>query len=348
MKLTQKWVALLGAASLGIASLAMADDISGAGATFPYPIYSKWAEAYKKATNVGLNYQSIGSGGGVKQIKEATVTFGASDKPLTADELKEASLVQFPMIVGGVVPVVNLAGVKPGELVLDGPTLASMYLGEIAKWDDERIKKLNPSLKLPSVAIAPVYRADGSGTNFLYTTYLSAVSPTFKSKVGANSAVEWPKGIGAKGNEGVANMTAQTSGAIGYVEYAYAKQSNMTFAKMKNAAGKVVSPEIKTFQAAAGNADWAKAEGYYLVLTNQPGADSWPITGASFILMHKEAKDAKSSETALKFFDWAYKNGADMATQLDYVPLPANVVKMVEKTWSTSIMAGGKPIWSGK
>jgi phosphate transport system substrate-binding protein len=349
-KMMKKLTAVLCTAAIAgmAASPAMADDISGAGATFPYPIYAKWAEAYKKSTNVGLNYQSIGSGGGIKQIKAATVTFGASDKPLTPDELKEGGLVQFPMIIGGVVPVVNVPGVKPGAIVLDGATIAGIYLGEISKWDDARVKKLNPGLALPSLAIAPIYRSDGSGTNFLFTSYLSSVSATFKTKVGANSAVEWPSGIGAKGNEGVANMTSQTSGAIGYVEYAYAKQNNMTYAKMVNGAGKTVSPEIKTFQAAAANADWAKAEGYYLVLTNQPGAESWPITGASFILMHRESKDAAASATALKFFAWAYKSGGEMATQLDYVPLPANVVKQVEQTWMSSIHAGGKPVWNGK
>jgi phosphate transport system substrate-binding protein len=351
-KMINKTAALVCALALGglAATEALADDISGAGATFPYPIYAKWAEAYKKETTIGLNYQSIGSGGGIKQIKASTVTFGASDKPLTVDELKEAGLTQFPMIVGGVVPVVNIPGVKPGAIVLDGPTIASIYLGEISKWDDARVKKLNPGLALPSLAIAPIYRSDGSGTNFLFTTYLSDVSPTFKTKVGANSAVEWPSGIGAKGNEGVANMTTQTSGAIGYVEYAYAKQNGMTHAKMKNSAGKTVDPEIKTFQAAAANADWAKAPGYYLVLTNQSGAESWPITGASFILMHEDIKseNAKDALTALKFFAWAYKKGGDMATQMDYVPLPANVVKLVEQTWASSIKSSGKPVWTGK
>jgi phosphate transport system substrate-binding protein len=337
------------AAFAGLAAAQVsAVDISGAGATFPYPIYAKWAEAYKKETNIGLNYQSIGSGGGIKQIKASTVTFGASDKPLTPEELKEAGLVQFPMIIGGVVPVVNIPGVKPGAITLDGATIASMYMGEITKWDDARVKKLNPGLALPSLAIAPVYRSDGSGTNFLFTTYLSSASSVFKEKVGANSAVEWPAGTGAKGNEGVANMTGQISGSIGYVEYAYAKQIGMTFAKMKNSAGKLVAPEIKTFQAAAANADWTKAEGYYLVLTNQPGADSWPITGASFILMHKEVKEADASLIALKFFAWAYQSGGTMATELDYVPLPANVVKLVEKTWVSSILSGGKPVWAGK
>ncbi|MFT3905529.1 MAG: phosphate ABC transporter substrate-binding protein PstS [Steroidobacteraceae bacterium] len=332
----------------GALGVAAAADVSGAGATFPYPIYAKWAEAYKAKTGVGLNYQSIGSGGGVKQIKANTVTFGASDKPLEAAELKQAGLVQWPQIIGGVVPVVNIPGVKAGELVLDGPTLASIYLGEIAKWDDARIKALNPKLKLPGVAIAPTFRSDGSGTNFLFTDYLSKVSPTFKSKIGANTSVEWPVGIGAKGNEGVANMTTLTSGAIGYVEYAYAKQNGMISVLLKNHDGKVVAPEARAFQAAAGNADWAGAEGYYLILTDQAGAASWPITGASFILIHKEPTDVAAATEALKFFSWSYQNGGDMAAQLDYVPLPDKVVKLVEKTWSTSISAAGKPLWPAK
>ena len=334
-------------ASLSTAVVA-ATDISGAGATFPYPIYAKWAEAYKKETNIGLNYQSIGSGGGIKQIKAETVTFGASDMPLKPEELKEAGLVQFPMIIGGVVPVVNLTGVKPGELVLDGPTIASIYLGEITKWNDARIKKLNPKVNLPAQAIAPVYRSDGSGTNFLFSNYLSKVSPTFQSTIGANASVQWPVGIGAKGNEGVANMTTQTGGAIGYVEYAYAKQNNMTYVKLHNHDGKVVAPQAETFQAAAANADWAKAEGYYLILTDQAGVQSWPLTGASFILMHREVKEPESAAEALKFFNWAYKNGGAMAQQLDYVPLPGSIVKLAQQTWSSSIMAGGKPVWSAK
>jgi phosphate transport system substrate-binding protein len=325
-----------------------AADISGAGATFPYPIYAKWAEAYKAATGVGLNYQSIGSGGGIKQIKQGTVTFGASDKPLEPAELKESGLVQFPMIVGGVVPVVNITGVQPGTLMLDGPTLASIYLGEITKWNDQKIKQLNPKVSLPDQAIAPVYRSDGSGTNFLFTDYLSKVSPTFKAKVGANTSVEWPVGIGAKGNEGVANMSAQTGGAIGYVEYAYAKQNKMSYVLLKNRDGKSVTPEIKSFQSAAANADWAKADGYYLILTDQPGALSWPITGASFILMHTEAQDAAAAETALKFFDWAYSKGGSLAEQLDYVPLPKTVVTLVENTWKKSISAKGKAVWPAK
>jgi phosphate transport system substrate-binding protein len=336
------------AAAMCLAGTATAAEISGAGATFPYPIYAKWAEAYKQKTGIGLNYQSIGSGGGIKQIKAATVTFGASDMPLKPDDVKTAGLVQFPMIIGGVVPVVNLAGVKPGELTLDGPTIASIYMGDIQKWNDPRIKSQNPKAALPDQAIAPVYRSDGSGTNFLFSNYLSQVSPDFASKVGANTSVQWPVGIGAKGNEGVANMTTQTSGAIGYVEYAYAKQNKMTYARMKNHDGKSVSPEAKAFQAAAANADWAKSDSYYLILTNQPGAQSWPITGASFILMYKESKDPAAAGEALNFFAWAYANGSPMAQELDYVPLPSSLVKQVEQTWRSSILTGGKPIWTGK
>lgn len=331
------------AALLGTAALAA--DISGAGATFPAPVYTKWAEAYKKETNVGLNYQSIGSGGGIKQIEASTVTFGASDKPLEQKELDANGLVQWPMVIGGVVPTVNIEGVKPGELVLDGTIIADIYLGTITKWNDARIKLLNPSLMLPNQAIAPVYRSDGSGTNFLFTTYLSAVSPKFKTDVGADASVAWPTGIGAKGNEGVANMVARTGGAIGYVEYAYVKQSKLTYAKIKNHDGKLVAPDIKTFQAAAANGDWSKAAGYHLILVDQPGADSWPITGASFILMHKQVKDAEDALTALKFFSWAYEKGDKMAEDLDYVPLPDNVVRMVEQTWA-SITANGKPVWT--
>ena len=328
--------------------MASATDISGAGATFPYPVYSKWAEAYKAKTGDSLNYQSIGSGGGIKQIKAATVTFGASDKPLEAKELNASGLVQWPMVIGGVVPVVNIPGIKAGDLEIDGPTLASIYMGEIGKWNDARIKALNPKAKLPDLAIAPVYRSDGSGTNFLFTNYLSKVSPTFQSKIGANASVEWPVGIGAKGNEGVANMTVQTSGAVGYIEYAYAKQNNMAYLRMKNAAGKVVAPEASAFQAAAASADWEKAEGFYLILTDQSGAASWPITGASFIIMYKQPKNTAESLAALKFFAWAYKNGVDLAKQLDYVPLPEKLVKLVETTWMASIKANGMPVWTGK
>ncbi len=348
-KLISRWKTAAAVVGLSVfAGGAFAADVSGAGATFPYPIYAKWAEAYKAKTGVGLNYQSIGSGGGIKQIEANTVTFGASDKPLEPADLQKNGLVQWPMIIGGVVPVVNVPGLKAGQLVIDGPTLASIYLGEISNWNDARIKALNPKLTLPNLAIAPVYRSDGSGTNFLFTNYLSQSSAEFKSKIGANTSVEWPTGIGAKGNEGVANMTTQTSGAIGYVEYAYAKQTGMTSVLMKNHDGKTVAPEAKAFQAAAANADWAKAEGYYLILTDQAGAASWPITGASFILVRKEPTDAAAVLEALKFFSWAYKSGGDMAAQLDYVPLPESVIKLVEKTWATSIMSGGKPVWTGK
>jgi len=320
---------------------AQAGDISGAGATFPYPIYAKWADAYKKETGIGLNYQSIGSGGGIKQIKAKTVTFGASDKPLKPEDLDASGLLQFPMIMGGEVLVVNLQGIKPGELVLDGPTVASIFLGDITQWDDPKIKALNPNANLPSKAIAVVHRSDGSGTTFLFATYLSQNSYDWANKVGADSSVEWPVGIGAKGNEGVANMTKQTDGAIGYVEYAYAKQNSLTYTKLVNKAGKTLDPGMKTFQAAAAGADWANAKGFYLILTNQPADDAWPITGASFIIVYKQPANPPELQTALKFFDWAYKKGGDMAEQLDYVPMPDSVVQLVEKTWADEIKSGG-------
>ena len=343
----KKWL-LIGAAALGFSLSAAAADISGAGATFPYPIYAKWADAYKTLTGVGLNYQSIGSGGGIKQIKAKTVTFGASDMPLKPDDLKTAGLVQFPMIIGGVVPVVHVKGIQAGQLHLDGATIASIYLGDITAWNDPKIKSLNPKLMLPDTAIAPVYRSDGSGTNFLFSDYLSKSSPKFLSTIGANSSVQWPVGIGAKGNEGVANMTTQTDGAIGYVEYAYAKQNKMAFSLLTNKAGGTVAPSAESFQAAAANADWSKADSYYLILTDQGGAKSWPITGASFILVYKQPVDAAAVGEALKFFAWAYKDGATMAAELDYVPLPASLIAQVKKTWTAEITSGGHPIWSGK
>jgi len=333
-RISQLLAAIVGAAC---AVAVQAADISGAGATFPYPIYSKWADAYKRQTGIGLNYQSIGSGGGIKQIKAKTVTFGASDMPLKPEDLKEAGLVQFPMIIGGVVPVVNLKGVQPGQMVLTGELVASIYLGEIARWNDPRIQELNPRLALPATTIAPVYRSDGSGTNFLFSHYLSQVSPKFKEQIGEATSVQWPAGIGAKGNEGVANMTGQTDGAIGYVEYAYAKQIRMTYCDLVNAAGKTVAPNAESFQAAAASADWAHAPGYYLILTNQPGPGSWPITGASFILVYAVPPDAAATNEALKFFDWAYRNGAKMASDLDYVPLPESLIKQVRATWKTGI-----------
>ncbi|MEA2819466.1 MAG: phosphate transport system substrate-binding protein [Bradyrhizobium sp.] len=326
---------------------AFALDISGAGATFPYPIYAKWADAYKKETGNGMNYQSIGSGGGIKQIQSKTVTFGASDMPLKPEELTKSGLVQFPTVVGGDVPVVNLEGVKSGDLKLDGATLAKVFLGEIKSWDDPAIAKLNPNAKLPKQAIVVVHRSDGSGTTFIWTDYLSKVSPDWKSKVGANTSVEWPAGIGAKGNEGVANNVANTKGAIGYVEYAYAKQNKMTAVDMINKDGKPVAPSAAAFQAAATNADWEKADHYYVILTDQPGAESWPIAGATFILIHKQPQDPAAATEALKFFAWAYKKGDKMAEELDYVPMPDKVVTSIQNMWSTEIKdSGGKPLFT--
>src|SRR5258706_8097306 len=339
-------VAMTVAAAL-LTPVAQAADISGAGATFPYPVYAKWADAYKKETGPGLNYQAIGSGGGIKQIKAKTVTFGASDMPLKPDDLEASGLIQFPMIMGGSVPVVNLSGIQPGQLTLSGPVLADIFQGNITNWNDSKIAALNSGISLPDKAIAVVHRSDGSGTTFLFTNYLSQSSQDWAGKIGANSAVEWPVGIGAKGNEGVANMAKQTDGAIGYVEYAYAKQNNLTFTKMVNKDGKVVTPSIEAFQAAAAKADWINAKGYYLILTNQSGDASWPITGASFILMYKNPSDPAASLTALKFFDWAYKSGDGMAQELAYVPMPANVVDMVRRTWASSIKdSSGKQVWS--
>lgn len=326
---------------------AQAADISGAGATFPYPIYAKWADAYKKETGNGLNYQSIGSGGGIKQIEASTVTFGASDKPLPGEELDKFGLAQFPMVMGGIVPVINIEGVTPGEIVIDGPTLAKIFMGEITKWDDEAIKKLNPKAKLPSQAIAVVHRSDGSGTTFNFTYYLSDVSPDWKSKVGSDASVEWPTGIGAKGNEGVANNVAQTKGSIGYVEYAYALQNKLTYTKMVNKDGKTVAPTSEAFQAAAAGADWKSKPGFGVILANQPGAATWPMTAATWILMYKQPKDTAASAEALKFFDWAYKNGDKMAEELDYIPMPENVVADVQKMWAADIKdSAGKPVFA--
>jgi len=325
---------------------ARAADISGAGATFPYPIYAKWADAYKKETGVGLNYQSIGSGGGIKQIEAKTVTFGASDAPLKGDELEKNGLVQFPMVMGGIVPVVNLDGVNPGDLVIDGPTLAKIYLGDIKTWDDPAIKKLNPSAKLPSQAIVVVHRSDGSGTTFNFATYLSEVSPDWKSKVGANTSVEWPVGIGAKGNEGVSNNVGQAKGSIGYVEYAYAKQNKLTFTKMINKEGKTVSPTSAAFASAAANAKWDSQPGYGVILANQPGAESWPMTAATWILIHKQPQDPAAAADALKFFGWAYDKGAKMADELDYIAMPKAVTDSIKATWSKDIKgADGKPLY---
>jgi len=329
--------AIVAAGLVAASTSAFAADITGAGATFPFPIYSKWADAYKKETGNGLNYQSIGSGAGIKQIQAKTVTFGATDAPLKAEQLDKDGLAQWPMVMGAIVPVVNLEGIHPGELVFDGETLANIYLGKITKWNDPAIAKLNPKLKLPTDAITVVRRSDGSGTTFNFTDYLSKASADWKSKVGSGTAVEWPAGVGAKGNEGVAGNISQTKNSIGYVEYAYAKQNKLTYAALVNKAGKTVQPTVAAFQAAASNADWSKAPGYYLILTDQPGEGSWPITAATFILMHKEPTDKAASAEAIKFFKWAFAKGGKMAEELDYIPMPESVVKLIEKTWSADI-----------
>ena len=326
---------------------AAAVEISGAGATFPYPVYAKWADTYKKETGLQLNYQSIGSGGGIKQIQARTVTFGATDAPLKGDDLTKGGLVQFPMVMGGIVPVVNLEGIKAGSLILDGPTIAKIFLGEIKTWDDPAIKKLNPSVTLPSQPIAVVHRSDGSGTTFNFTYYLAEASPDWKSKVGSATSVEWPVGIGAKGNEGVSNNVSQTKGSIGYVEYAYALQNKMDYTKMVNKEGKTVTPTSAAFQAAAANADWNSVPGYGVILANQPGAESWPMTAATFILIPKQPPDPAVAAEALKFFAWAYEKGGKMAEELDYVPMPDKVVAEVEKVWANEIKdANGKPVYT--
>jgi phosphate transport system substrate-binding protein len=324
---------------------AAAVEISGAGATFPYPIYAKWADVYKKQTGIGLNYQSIGSGGGIKQIEARTVTFGATDAPLKGADLDKAGLVQFPMVMGGIVPVVNVQGVKAGALVLDGPTLAGIFIGTVKSWDDPAIRKLNPALKLPAQPIAVVHRSDGSGTTFNFTYYLSLVSAEWKAKVGAATSVEWPVGIGAKGNEGVSNNVSQTDGAIGYVEYAYALQNKLVYTGMVNKDGNTVLPTSAAFQAAASNADWNSVPGYGVILANQRGAQSWPMTAATFILVPKQPRDAAATTEALKFFAWAYANGNKMAEELDYVPMPQNIVAEIEKVWAKEIKdSSGKPL----
>jgi phosphate transport system substrate-binding protein len=336
--------AILTGALAATATTVRAADISGAGATFPYPIYAKWADAYKKETGIGLNYQSIGSGGGIKQIQNKTVTFGASDMPLKGEQLEKDGLIQFPMVMGGVVPVLNVDGIGPGQLVLDGDTLAKIFLGQITKWDDATIKKLNPQAKLPSQAIAVVRRSDGSGTTFVFTDYLAKANADWKSKVGVSTSVEWPVGLGAKGNEGVANNVMQTKGSIGYVEYAYAKQNKLAHAKVINKTGKPVEPNLASFQAAAANAKWDSAPGFGVILTDQPGEASWPITSATFILMHKKPADVAATAVALKFFAWAYEKGDKLAAELDYVPMPSAVVQAVKKEWAQIIGPDGKPL----
>ncbi len=329
--------------SLAFAGLAGAQEVTGAGATFPAPLYAKWASDYNKATGVRINYQSVGSGAGIRQIDAKTVAFGASDMPLKDDELAKKGQIQFPTVIGGVVPVVNIKGIAPGQMRLNGQVLGDIYLGKIAKWNDPAIKALNPSLNLPDVAIAPVRRADGSGTSFIFTNYLSKVNAEWKSKVGEGTAVNWPTGAGGKGNEGVAAFVGRLPNSIGYVEYAYVKQNKMTYALMQNAAGQFVAPDDTTFKAAAAGAEWAKT--FFQILTNQPGAQSWPITGATFILMHKVQDKPAEAAASLKFFDWAYKNGDKTADDLDYVPMPASVKQQIEKLWASEIKdTAGKPI----
>jgi phosphate transport system substrate-binding protein len=330
----------------GLTGAGYAADITGAGATFPYPIYAKWAEAYKSKTKIGLNYQSIGSGGGIKQIKAKTVDFGASDMPLKGKDLSKIGLTQFPTVMGGVVPVYHLPGIQAGAIKFSGPLLADIFLGKVKKWNDPAITKLNPGVKLPSRAITVVHRSDGSGTTFIFTNYLSKVSPAWKDKVGNSTAVQWPAGIGGKGNEGVAAFVQKSVGSIGYVEYAYALQNKLTYGQLQNKAGKFVKPDAAAFQAAAANADWKSKPGFGILLTDQPGAKSWPISGATFILMYKKQMHPDRALEVLKFFSWSYKNGDNLAMKLDYVPMPDSVVKQIEASWASEIKdAKGKPVW---
>ena len=342
MKTTFKFAAAgILAAALAHATV-FAQDATGAGASFPAPLYAKWASDFNKATGAKINYQSVGSGAGIKQIEAKTVDFGASDMPLSDEDLKAKGLMQFPTVIGGVVPVVNIQGIKAGELKLSGQVLGDIYLGKIAKWNDPAIKALNGSLALPDAAIAPVRRADGSGTTFLFTNYLSKANPDWKAKVGDGTAVNWPTGAGGKGNEGVAQFVTKLPNSIGYVEYAYVKQNKMVYAQMQNAAGKFVSPDDDAFKAAAAGADWSKT--FYQVLTNQPGEQSWPITGATFVLMHKAQDKPAKATTTLKFFDWAYKNGDKTAADLDYVPMPDTVKSTIVSSWGEIKDASGKPV----
>ena len=343
MKLTTRLLA--GAAiALAAAAPAMAQDITGAGASFPAPIYAKWAEAYKAATGAQLNYQAIGSGGGIKQITAKTVDFGATDDPMSGGDLDKNGLLQFPAVVGGVVVAYNLPGIGANELVLDGPTLGEIFRGAIKTWDDPAIAKLNPGRKLPSTAITLVYRSDSSGTTFVFTDYLAQTSPAFKASPGSGKTVNWPAGVGGRGNAGVAANVTKIAGAVGYVEYAYAKQNKLAYAAMINKDGKVVKADDTTFAAAAEKADWTSAPGFGANLNNQPGASAWPMTSATFILMHKAAQDPKRSAEALKFFKWSLNNGQKLAADLDYVPLPPNVVKMIESSWKDIKDGSGKAV----
>ena len=346
MFVTKKWatrLALTASAALCLAS-AQAAEITGAGASFPAPIYAKWADAYNKATGNRINYQSVGSGGGIKQITAKTVDFGASDMPLKPEVLDKDGMMQFPTVIGGVVPVVNVPGVEPGKMKLTGPVIADIYMGKITSWDDKAIAALNPGLKLPTLPIQVVRRADGSGTTFIFTNYLSKVSPEWKQTIGEGTAVNMTVGMGGKGNEGVSAFVQRLKGAIGYVEYAYAKQNKMAHTLVQNADGIFVAPDDATFKAAAAGASWNN--GFYEILTNQKGKDAWPISGATFILMHKSQTKPEQGAEVLKFFDWAYKNGGNMAADMDYVPMPDSVIKAISTAWGQQIKdAAGKPIW---
>lgn len=333
------------AAALAASAPALAADITGAGATFPYPIYAKWADAYKKATGTGMNYQSIGSGGGIKQITAKTVNFGASDMPMKPEDLEKNGLMQFPAIMGGVVPVYNLKGIKAGEIRFTGELLANIYLGKVKKWNDAAIAGLNPGVKLPDDNITVVHRSDGSGTTFLWTNYLSKVSADWKGAVGEGTSVKWPAGVGGKGNEGVASYVQKINGALGYVEYAYAKQNKLTAGMMRNKAGKFVLPDDNSFKAAAAGAEWTKTPGMGVVLTEQPGDGSWPVTGASFILIHKAQDKPAAGREVLRFFEWSFANGQKMADELDYVPMPEPVVKVIQAEWKNIKDAAGKPVY---
>jgi phosphate transport system substrate-binding protein len=337
---------IIGTTAAFASTATLAADITGAGSTFAYPIYSKWAEMYKKTSGNGLNYQSIGSGAGIKQIKAKTVDFGASDMPLPVEELNEAGLMQFPTIMGGVVAIVNLEGVAPGQLKLTGPVLADIYLGKVTKWNDKEIVALNPGVKLPAEDITVVHRADGSGTSFLFTNYLSQTNPEFKQKIGAGTAVKWVVGVGGKGNDGVAANVQRIKGSIGYVEWAYSKKNKLAHTQLKNHDGNFLQPDDDNFKAAAANADWVKAPGFGVVLTDQAGKNAWPITGVTYALVHKQQADAAKGKEVLSFFDYAFKNGAAAANELDYVPMPDSVVKLVEAAWKNNLKDGsGKAIW---
>ncbi len=345
MKNKLRVLVLLGL-SLGFFSYAFAETlINGAGATFPYPLYSKWAYEYNKSTGLKMNYQSIGSGGGIKQIKAKTVDFGASDAPLTAKDLDESGLIQFPMAIGGVVPVVNIEGIAPGQLKLTGEALAEIYLGNITKWNDKRIAAINPGTKLPDETISVVHRADGSGTTWIFTNYLDKVSKNWHDKAGFGTAVNWPIGVGGKGNEGVATYVKRIKNSIGYVELAYAIQNKLEYTQLENREKVFVKPAIESFMAAAEGADWKNTPGYSVVLTDQPGKNAWPIAGATFILVYRNQTNCANAKAVLEFFDWSYKNGGEMATSLDYVPIPEKVYNIMEQTWAKEIRCGDQIVW---